>query len=257
MAEYQTTLTLDLPGSIDDFIVSVRRRWSSRADGNGGLRLFISHASEDREVSDGLHHILGLFGVECFSNERDIRSGLRWPERIEDELNACEALVYLSSEHSNSSMWCQQEAAWARGRGVPVLPLPLDGSEMCGALAALQQLPGTELSIWKRPGSYNDFLRTLRARTKTVAAIFNALIECDGALREPIFDLVLTSLEKATKDHVVLCAKDILEKLPKMTEAQLARVEAVCDTNDCLKKLYDGGVAGDLRSLIKKQRVAE
>ena len=148
MAENHVTLTLELPGDADDYVVSVRSRMPDDAVGRRGLRLFVSHASEDQEVAAQLVQSLEMFGVECFFSERSISSGTLWPAEIETQLNACDALLYLSSEHSNDSMWCQQEAAWALGRGVPVLPLPLDRSEMRGALALRNQLPKPDLDSW-------------------------------------------------------------------------------------------------------------
>ena len=103
MAENHVTLTLELPGDADDYVVSVRSRMPDDAVGRRGLRLFVSHASEDQEVAAQLVQSLEMFGVECFFSERSISSGTLWPAEIETQLNACDALLYLSSEHSNDS----------------------------------------------------------------------------------------------------------------------------------------------------------
>lgn len=255
MAENHVTLTLELPGDADDYVVSVRGRMPDDAVGRRGLRLFVSHASEDQEVAAQLVQSLEMFGVECFFSERSISSGTLWPAEIETQLNACDALLYLSSEHSNDSMWCQQEAAWALGRGVPVLPLPLDRSEMRGALALRNQLPKPDLDSWvpadKELGS---FRRAQRARARTVGEIFKGLMRLDERVSEVIPGLVVNTLVRADKQHKVLCAKDMLKLMPSITDEQATDVLRACEDNETLAGLANMGVVEELRELVEQKR---
>jgi len=81
--------------------------------------IFISYASEDREVA---HKLATAFNTLAWSVwwDRKIPTGQKFDEVIERELESATCVVVLWSHHSVSSEWVRNEAAVAAERGVLV-----------------------------------------------------------------------------------------------------------------------------------------
>ncbi len=94
----------------------------------GGLvaRVFVSHASEDREPTDEVHRWLVAAGHEVFL-DRDLRVGIvvgeDWDERLYERLRWADAVVCVVTSASVASTWCSAEVAIAVSRGGRVLPV--------------------------------------------------------------------------------------------------------------------------------------
>lgn len=90
------------------------------------VRVFISHASQDRALADQLHRWLVEAGHEVFLAP-DLRDGIvlgeEWERRLHEELRWADAVVCVVTSAFLASRWCTAEIAIARSRGIRLLPL--------------------------------------------------------------------------------------------------------------------------------------
>ncbi|MFN2103830.1 MAG: toll/interleukin-1 receptor domain-containing protein [Candidatus Promineifilaceae bacterium] len=81
--------------------------------------VFISYASEDREMAQKLAHAIGATGRSVWW-DRKIIAGQTFDQVIENELDTARSVVVLWSKHSIASEWVKNEAAVASERSVLV-----------------------------------------------------------------------------------------------------------------------------------------
>ncbi len=89
-------------------------------------RVFISHASEDRELAAELHEWLIGDRHEVFLDQ-DLHDGLtageEWEPRLYEWLRWADAVVCLVTAAYAASKWCFAEAVLARSQGSRLIPL--------------------------------------------------------------------------------------------------------------------------------------
>src|SRR5262245_35582087 len=89
-------------------------------------RVFISYASDDRQLAARLHSWLVESGHEVFL-DHDARSGLLigedWEQRLYERLRWADAVVCPVTSAYVASVWCTAEITIALSRGSRVLPL--------------------------------------------------------------------------------------------------------------------------------------
>jgi energy-coupling factor transporter ATP-binding protein EcfA2 len=89
-------------------------------------RVFISHASEDREPTDEVHRWLVAEGHEVFL-DRDPHDGVvvgeEWDKRLHERLRWADAVVCVVTSAAVASPWCSAEVAISVSRGGRVLPV--------------------------------------------------------------------------------------------------------------------------------------
>ena len=87
-------------------------------------RVFVSHASDDREVTDEVHRWLVAEGHEVFL-DRDPRDGMvvgeEWEQRLSERLRWADAVVCVVTSAFLASKWCPYEVGYARSRGSRLL----------------------------------------------------------------------------------------------------------------------------------------
>ncbi len=83
-------------------------------------RVFISHASDDREATDEVHRWLVEAGHEVFL-DRDLRGGMvvgeEWEQRLNERLRWADAVVCVVTSAFLASKWCLYEVGYARSQG--------------------------------------------------------------------------------------------------------------------------------------------
>jgi hypothetical protein len=93
------------------------------------VKVFLSHASEDRECAGQLHQWLVGEGHEVFLDQ-DLRDGVPvgedWGQRLHERLRWADALVCLVSKAAVESTWCTAEVSNALSRGSRVLPVRIE-----------------------------------------------------------------------------------------------------------------------------------
>jgi hypothetical protein len=89
-------------------------------------KVFLSHASEDRECAGQLHQWLGGEGHEVFL-DRDLRDGIpigeEWEQRLHARLRWADAVVCVVTKAAVASLWCTAEVSIALSRGSRLLPV--------------------------------------------------------------------------------------------------------------------------------------
>src|SRR5215472_8593830 len=104
-------------------------------------RVFISHASEDRQVAAQLHRWLVEEGHEVFldSDRTDgLVVGEDWQQRLHERLRWADAVVCAVSSASLASIWCTTEVAIAQSRGSRLLPVLVEPGVRHPLLASQQ-----------------------------------------------------------------------------------------------------------------------
>ncbi|MGB6164794.1 MAG: toll/interleukin-1 receptor domain-containing protein [Pseudonocardiaceae bacterium] len=89
-------------------------------------RVFVSHASGDREPTDEVHWWLVAAGHEVFLDQ-DLRDGIAvgdgWEQRLHERLRWADAVVCVVISAFVASPWCTAEVSFALSRGSRVLPV--------------------------------------------------------------------------------------------------------------------------------------
>ncbi|MGH3696956.1 MAG: TIR domain-containing protein [Pseudonocardiaceae bacterium] len=89
-------------------------------------RVFVSHASEDRECAGQLHRWLVAEGHEVFLDQ-DLRDGImvgdEWDKRLHERLRWADAVVCVVTSAAVESPWCSAEVGIALSRGSRLLPV--------------------------------------------------------------------------------------------------------------------------------------
>jgi formylglycine-generating enzyme required for sulfatase activity len=84
-------------------------------------RLFISYASEDASIADGIRSGLEQAGVVCWIAPRDIEPGTSFPAAITAAIDSCSAQVLLLTAQSNASRHVLSEVEHAFNAGKPII----------------------------------------------------------------------------------------------------------------------------------------
>jgi serine/threonine protein kinase len=89
-------------------------------------RVFISHATEDREfVEKEIISLLQRHGIQTWYSKDDIHTAVRWEQTIRLGLESCDWFLVVLTPRSVTSTWVQAEVHWAlderHNRFVPVL----------------------------------------------------------------------------------------------------------------------------------------
>lgn len=174
----------------------------------GYFRLFVSHCSADKQFCAMVSEKLDRVRVDAFIAHEAIEPDLPWQHEIKLGLASCHALMFVASEASNQSFWCQQEVGWALGRGVLVTSYML-GQEPVGFANSLQG--------WKVRGHDPVVIRD-RLLSK-----FTKDARTESAMREPLVQLIQSSRTASQIDFTL----DYVEQLSSLTQEHLERIANV------------------------------
>lgn len=188
-----------IQASVDD----ASRIWSE-----GHFRLFLSHSSTDKEFGAKLKANLERVRIDAFIAHETIEPDLPWQEEIKLGLASCHALMFIATEASNQSWWCQQEVGWALGRGIAVTSYMLE-KEPVGFANALQG--------WKVPK------HDLHEVRKRLLSKFAKDDRTEPAMREPLVQLTQASRTAAQIDYTL----DYVELLKSLSQGDLERIHNV------------------------------
>lgn len=88
--------------------------------------VFISHASQDKKVSDAMCARLEQSGLRCWVAPRDIRPGMTYGAEIVHAISNARAMVVILSGQANLSPHVVKEVERAVAKGIPVIPFRIE-----------------------------------------------------------------------------------------------------------------------------------
>lgn len=89
------------------------------------MRVFISHANDDRQVAGELSKMFSEHGVDSFLADHDIAAGTNWPEQIAEAICGADQLIALLTPSSINCQWVWTEIGIAGVVGLKVVPLTI------------------------------------------------------------------------------------------------------------------------------------
>jgi len=114
-------------------------------------QLFVSHSSADNALAATVKDCLADLGYESVFLDFDPTGGLvpgqAWRDQLFTNLDACDAVVFITTPKSNASQWCHSELALTRWLRKPILALLVDGCAAHPLTADLQGLKVTSDAI--------------------------------------------------------------------------------------------------------------
>ncbi len=114
-------------------------------------QLFVSHSSADNALAATVKDCLADLGYESVFLDFDPTGGLvpgqAWRDQLFTNLDACDAVVFITTPKSNASQWCHSELALTRWLRKPILALLVDGCDPHPLTADLQGLHVTSDSV--------------------------------------------------------------------------------------------------------------
>ncbi len=90
------------------------------------MRIFISYSRHNRDVADAIANDLRARGADVFIDYQRLSAGDSFPDRLREEITACDAFVLLMSAQSAESQWVQDEEMLARTLEKPIIPVKVD-----------------------------------------------------------------------------------------------------------------------------------
>ena len=88
--------------------------------------IFLSHASQDSEITQSLCNLIEIKGVRCWIAPRDIPPGDNYGEAIIRAIEATQVTVLMLSSHANSSLHVIHEVERATSKRKKVVPIRLE-----------------------------------------------------------------------------------------------------------------------------------
>lgn len=92
-------------------------------------QVFISYSRKDKEFVECLCEFLKKYNIEYWIDKEGIYSSFNYKELIVDAIDVSKAIIFLSSESSNSSLNVIREIGYAVNKNKPILPLILDDTQ--------------------------------------------------------------------------------------------------------------------------------
>lgn len=104
-------------------------------DGTGATHdVFVSYSSHDKSAAEAICTALEAADVACWIAPRNIRAGETWAEAIVDAIESSRLLLIVLSASANSSRQVVREVERAVNKGIDVLPIRIDGSDLSKSL---------------------------------------------------------------------------------------------------------------------------
>lgn len=104
------------------------------AESRKGRHIFISYSLRDMGYVNRLEAELQANGYEVWRDRSDLNVGDTWVAKIEEALNDAWAVVVVQSPDSKESRWVFNEVEYAQNKGIPVIPILLEGEPWFGFL---------------------------------------------------------------------------------------------------------------------------
>jgi len=179
----------------------------------GFFRLFISHTSPNKISAHNLKAALPKYRIAAFVAHDDIDPTKEWQLEIERALRTADSLAAIITPDFIESRWCDQEVGFAFGRGKLVVPLCKE-SVPHGFLRKYQGFQARGLSA---PDVAEQLFQILLEHPLTAERMADALVE---------------NMASAWSFQAARDAMPLLERVPKVTQTQTAKLLQSITDND-------------------------
>lgn len=167
--------------------------------------LFISYASENKDIADYIVEKIEKRGYRCFIAPRDIRTGTEYAGEIIRGISNSTAVLLVFSSKSDRSHYVLREINSAVSRNRPIIPLRTEDF-----------LPSEAMEFYLGPTHWLDaFPEILDVHLDKIVAIFTGMKSArpDPAVEEhhiqgPVL-LNLSEIDKLGLDYAALAMKEI------------------------------------------------
>lgn len=108
------------------------------------MRIFLSYSRRDTPIADLMVTDLEGQGFEVLIDRQDLPYGEEWQPQLAGMIHQCDTIVWLASEASVTSRWCNWELGEAQRlskRLIPVRIAPLAVADLPEALGRIHMLP--------------------------------------------------------------------------------------------------------------------
>jgi hypothetical protein len=119
-------------------------------------KVFISHSSSEKWIARQIAKEIGALGVETWLDEKDIKGGDVWPDKIMQGIDACNEGLVLVSAKSAKSWWVAYEIGGLRAQRKIVTPVLNDVK--IETLPSIKDVQAIDLN------EFEKFLEQLKAR---------------------------------------------------------------------------------------------
>lgn len=99
-----------------------------------GLKVFISHASANKESADEICSYLEKNGKECWIAPRDIPAGAEYGEEIIKGIETSDVMVLVFSAAANNSQHVLREVERAVNRKIPIIAFKIEYCTVCRSM---------------------------------------------------------------------------------------------------------------------------
>jgi TIR domain len=161
---------LEVRTAVNEVYAVPPRNWPD----NSKFRLFISHASRDKDKATRLRDCLAPYHIAGFVAHQDIHPTAEWQIEIERALVSMDAFLAIHTPGFSQSFWTQQEVGFAVGRGVKIISFKM-GEDPTGFISKRQALPRLNRSAEEVAKEVNGLLLD----DETTAARLNEIIEAN------------------------------------------------------------------------------
>ena len=121
--------------------------------------VFISHSSSEKWIARQISKEIKALGAETWLDEKDIKGGDVWPDKIMQGIDACQEGLVLVSAKSVMSWWVAYEIGALRGQRKIVTPILNDVDvKTMGSIKDVQAIDLNE---------FEKFLEQLKERLKS------------------------------------------------------------------------------------------
>ncbi len=132
------------------------KREKDAQQGKDRYKVFISHSSSEKWIARQMSKEIEALGVETWLDEKDIKGGDIWPDKIMKGIDACNEGVVLVSAKSAKSWWVAYEIGALGGQHKTVTPILNDVSAK--AMGSMRNVQAIDLN------EFDKFLEQLKKR---------------------------------------------------------------------------------------------
>jgi hypothetical protein len=140
------------------------------------MHVFISYASQDAAVADGIVKALERHGLKCWIAPRDVKAGALYADSIVRAISAAKAFVLVLSESAIASSHVGKEVERASSKKRPIIALRIDAAPLTPALEYfLSESQWVEAQVGKVEAAYSRLIDAIREPEQTGAGIIPAV----------------------------------------------------------------------------------